>query len=149
MFAGSSNTSLDSKNRFILPAKFRKFMNSDEAGKFMLNRGMGGCIDVYTLSAWKAIEDKLKVLDPFDPKAAKFKRIFLYDANECEIDGQFRMLVPQSLLDFAKIEKDLIVVGMAEKIEIWNPEIYRKYIEISDEELEVLTKDVMGVGLNV
>lgn len=149
MFIGSANTSLDSKNRFILPAKFRKHINPDEAQKFIINKGILTCIDVYPLSSWRKIEQKLAKLNPFNPKDAKFLRIFTLHANECEADNQYRIILPQNLLDYAKITKEILVVGMADKLELWNPEEYDKYLNISAEEFESLTQEVMGNNLNV
>ncbi|HOP49447.1 MAG TPA: division/cell wall cluster transcriptional repressor MraZ [Ignavibacteriales bacterium] len=147
MFLGSSNTTLDSKNRFILPSKFRKYISPDETSKFILNRGISRCIDIYPLSSWKKIEKKLETLDPFNPKDAKFMRVFLFDTNECEVDSQFRILVPQSLLDYANITKEILVVGIADKLELWNPEDYKKYLELPEDEYEQLTKEVMSINI--
>ncbi len=149
MFIGSANTSLDAKNRFIIPAKFRKNINPDEAQKFIINKGVLNCIDVYPLSSWRKIEQKLAKLNPFNPKDAKFLRIFTLHANECEADNQYRIILPQVLLDYAKIEKEILVVGMADKLELWNPKEYDLYLNISSDEYEILTQEVMGGDLNV
>jgi len=120
MLIGRHENSIDAKNRVIIPSKFR-----DELGhKAVLTKGLDDCLILYPMATWRQQEEKLAGLPMSDPSARAFKRFFYANACECEIDKQGRILIPANLKESAKIEKDLITIGMLDRIEIWSKSQY-------------------------
>ena len=135
MFYGEYEHSLDIKNRIVLPSKFREELGD----KFMITKGMDECIFVYSMSEWERIEQKLKQL-PLNRKDARaFTRYFLSGAALCEPDKQGRILIPQKLLDHAKIDrndnKNIMIIGVSTRIEIWNKQNWDVYSNDMDSKL--------------
>lgn len=144
MFIGSFTYSLDAKSRVAIPAKLRKYVNPEANDTFILTRGTSQCIDVYPLDKWnELVQHKLNKLDSFDPKEAMFLRMFLQKAAEDSLDSQSRLIIPQNLVEFAKIEKEVFILGAINKIELWNPAIYEKYLNDQTETFENIAKEVM------
>lgn len=143
MFSGSFVYTLDSKNRLSIPAKLRKNLLPEAKESFMITQGFGKCIDLYPLNEWQVIEDRLKQLNPFDPNQSMMRRILLASASETTMDNQSRIMVPQDLIDFAGIEKDVFILGYLEKIEIWNPQIYKEQVNNTPENYQQLAAKVM------
>lgn len=146
MFLGSYNYSIDSKGRISIPAKLRKFVSPEANDTFVMTRGSSACLNIYPMNYWKElVSDKLDKLNSFDPKETKFMRLFLQEAAEDQFDSQSRLLVPKKLIDFAKIEKDVIILGMNKYIEVWNPKIYEDYLKEIEEPYETIAKEVMNM----
>ncbi|HEX3075061.1 MAG TPA: division/cell wall cluster transcriptional repressor MraZ [Ignavibacteriales bacterium] len=144
MFIGSFTYSLDAKSRVAIPAKLRKYVNPEANDTFILTRGTSQCIDVYPLDKWnELVQHKLNKLDSFDPKEAMFLRMFLQKAAEDSLDAQSRLIIPQNLVEFAKIEKEVFILGAINRIELWNPAIYEKYLNDQTESFENIAKEVM------
>lgn len=144
MFIGSFTYSLDAKSRVAIPAKLRKYVNPEANDTFILTRGTSQCIDVYPLDKWnELVQHKLNRLDSFDPKEAMFLRMFLQKAAEDSLDSQSRLIIPQNLVEFAKIEKEVFILGAINKIELWNPSVYEKYLSEQTETFESIAKEVM------
>jgi MraZ protein len=122
MFLGHTYCNLDNKSRLVLPSKFRKYINSEINNKLILTRGVPECILVYPQDAWDKVLAKLMNYNYFDPDERNFIKELLFFASECEIDSQNRILLPANLIEFAHIKKEVIVNGMIDKLEIWNPE---------------------------
>ncbi len=146
MFLGSYNYSIDAKGRISIPAKLRKFVSPEANDTFVMTRGSSLCLNIYPMNYWKElVSDKLDKLNSFDPKETKFMRLFLQEAAEDQFDSQSRLLVPKKLIDFAKIEKDVIILGMNRYIEVWNPQLYEEYLKEIDEPYETIAKEVMNM----
>lgn len=126
MFMGEYQHNIDAKGRLIVPAKFR-----DELGeKFIVTRGMDGCLFGYPQSEWTLLEGKLKELPLAKKETRAFVRFFYSAATECEIDKQGRINIPTTLRNHADLEKECSIIGVSNRIEIWNKE---KWTEVSDE----------------
>ncbi len=123
LFIGEYQHSLDAKNRIIVPAKLREGLGS----KFVITKGLDGCLYAYPLEEWKVLEDKLKTLPLTNKDARTFVRFFFSGACEVELDKQFRGLIPQNLKEYAKIEKDIVSIGVLSRVEIWSREMWDKY----------------------
>ncbi len=122
MFMGTYNNSIDAKNRMIVPAKFR-----EELGyKVVLTLGIDNCLYLYPASEWAKFVEKLSMLPISDPKARNFVRSFTGNAEECEMDRQGRITLPQTLREKTSISKELTTIGCMDKIEIWSREEYEK-----------------------
>ena len=144
MLIGSFKYSIDSKNRISIPAKLRKNLEGDSSNKLYINRGVVKCIDIYPSSQWKELLNKLEQLNHFNPKDAMFLRMFLQKASEETLDSQFRILLPQKLIEHAEIEKEVFILGAITKIEIWNPAVYEKYLQEQEESFEKVAEKVMS-----
>ena len=118
MFMGEFHHNIDEKNRLIIPSKFRNELGN----KFIVTRGIEKCLFIYSLDEWNKIVDKLKEL-PFTRKDARtFMRMFLSGATECELDNNGRINIPNPLKEYANIKKEVIVIGVNERLEIWSNE---------------------------
>lgn len=123
MFIGEYEHALDSKNRIIVPSKFREELGN----KFILTKGLDGCLYAYTLSEWATLEEKLKKLPLTSKNARAFVRFFFSGANEMELDKQGRTLIPQSLLEYAAIKKEIVSIGVSNRVEMWSKESWEEY----------------------
>ena len=123
MFIGEYQHSIDAKGRVIIPAKFR-----DELGdKFILTRGLDNCLFIFPQEEWQKFEEKLLNLPVASKDARAFVRYFFSSAVECEIDKQGRLTVPQNLKDHAKIEKEIVTIGVMSRVEIWSKHEWENY----------------------
>lgn len=123
MFIGEYLHAVDNKNRIIVPSKFREELGN----KFIITKGLDGCIYAYTLEEWKLLEEKLVKLPLTSKNARAFTRFFFSGANEIELDKQGRALIPQSVLDYAGIDKEVVSIGVSNRIEIWSKEKWEEY----------------------
>ena len=130
MFMGEYHHSIDSKGRIIVPSKVR-----DDLGEnFIVTRGLDGCLFLYPKCEWDKIISKYKEL-PDTKDKRQFMRIFLSGATMCEYDKQGRINIPNPLIEFAKLEKDCIIIGVDEKLEIWSKERWEEFIANNEENL--------------
>ncbi len=144
MFRGKFTYSIDSKNRVAIPAKLRKHITADANDTIILIQGTAPCIDLYPLDNWQSIEEKLLKLNSFNPQEARFLRMILQNADEATLDAQSRILLPKDLVDYANIEKEVLILGALKKIEIWNPKVYEDYLKNSTETYEEIAAKVMA-----
>ena len=118
MLIGEYEHSLDAKGRLIMPAKLRE----DIGEKFIITKGLDGCLFAFSLEEWKNFEQKLRALPISNKDARAFSRFFFAGAIDCEIDKQGRFLISSNLREFAELEKEVIIIGMDSRIEIWSKE---------------------------
>ena len=118
MFMSQYNHTIDAKGRVIIPAKFREKLGDS----FVITKGLDGCLYGYAKEEWSAFEEKLGTLPITNKNSRQFTRFFLAGAAECELDKQGRILIPSVLREFAALDKDVVLVGVASKIEIWSKE---------------------------
>ena len=141
MLMGEYSHSLDTKGRLLMPAKLRQ----DIGDKFILTKGLDGCLFAFSQTEWNNFEEKLKCLPLSDKNARNFVRFFLSGATECEIDKQGRFLIPTNLRISANLEKDAIIIGVGTRIEIWNKETWEK----CDEEISAdeIAENMANLGI--
>ena len=123
MLIGEYEHSLDAKGRLIMPAKLR----TDMGEKFIITKGLDGCLFVFSQNEWSNFESKLKELPLTNKNARDFVRFFLSGATECEIDKQGRFLLVNTLREYAEITKEVIIIGVGTRLEIWNKDKWKKY----------------------
>lgn len=123
MFIGEYQHAIDNKNRMIIPSKFRDGLSES----FVLTKGLDGCLYAYPMEEWKILEDKLKKLPLTNKDARAFVRFFFSGANEIDVDKQGRALIPQNLLEYAGIEKEIVSIGVSTRIEIWGKAKWEEY----------------------
>ena len=129
MLIGEYEHSLDVKGRLLMPAKLR----ADIGEKFIICKGLDGCLFAFSQEEWSNFEKKLKELPLTNKNARDFVRFFLSGATECELDKQGRFLIVNNLRVYANIEKEVIIIGVGTRLEIWNKEKWELYN--SDENL--------------
>ena len=120
-FIGEYAYSLDSKGRVNIPAKFRQSLSADSQNTFVITRGLDPCIWVYPLEQWKEIENNLRNLSSVKNIHRTFVRDTARYASPSTYDKQGRITLTPSLTEYAGLEKDVLIIGMINKIEIWNP----------------------------
>lgn len=141
MFMGEYNHTVDAKGRLIVPSKFREQLGDE----FVVTKGLDGCLFVYENTEWKALEEKLHALPLTNANARKFSRFFLAGATTCEVDKQGRILLPAVLRDFAKIDKDAVLVGVGSRIEIWSKDAWNESNTYDD--MEEIAENMEGLGI--
>ncbi|GKX66113.1 division/cell wall cluster transcriptional repressor MraZ [Inconstantimicrobium mannanitabidum] len=142
MFIGEYNHAVDTKNRIIIPSKFR----DELLGKFIMTKGLDGCLYVYPESEWNILQEKLKSLPLTNRDARAFVRFFFSGASEIEIDKQGRALIPQNLKEYAKIDKEIVSIGVSNRIEIWSKEKWQEYNE-SDIDYDSIAEKMSLLGI--
>ena len=120
-FIGEYAYSLDSKCRVNIPAKFRQSLSADSQNTFVITRGLDPCVWVYPLEQWKEIENNLRNLSSVKNIHRTFVRDTARYASPSTYDKQGRITLTPSLTEYAGLEKDVLIIGMINKIEIWNP----------------------------
>ncbi len=143
MFMGEYNHTIDAKGRLIVPSKFRDALGDE----FVITKGLDGCLFVYDNKEWTAFEEKLKSLPLTNKDARQFVRFFLAGAANVEVDKQGRILVPSNLREFAKLSKEVVLVGVASRIEIWSKEIWEN--TESFEDMEEIAEHMADLGLGI
>ena len=127
MFYGQHNFSVDSKGRISIPARFRDQLKESETKQLTVTRGLDGCLFAFTAGRWAELEEKLLSL-PLSSKKARFlARYVLGAASVCTINEQGRINIPPSLLVEASITKEVIIIGVGDRIEIWSKELFERY----------------------
>ena len=119
MFTGTYQNSIDSKNRMIIPSRYRDQLG----GHCMLTRGFDRCLYIYSMDDYEVLVNKIRKLPQSDRDVRKFIREFFSNTEECHLDSQGRILIPQHLRDYAGINKNLVTKGALDKIEIWSTEV--------------------------
>ncbi len=144
MFMGEYNHTIDAKSRLIIPSKFREVLGDE----FVVTKGLDGCLFVFDNTEWTAFEEKLQKLPSLtNPDVRKFVRFFMAGATSVEVDKQGRILIPNSLKDFAGLEKDVVLIGAGSRMEIWSKERYENTVTYDD--MEEVAQQLSGLGLGI
>ncbi|MFH1045419.1 MAG: division/cell wall cluster transcriptional repressor MraZ [Candidatus Omnitrophota bacterium] len=129
MFYGEYEHSLDRKGRLILPSRFRQTLRENYIERLYVTRGLDKCLFVFTEEEWKIQEQKFKALSFTKAEARKFNRLYFSGASELIPDRQGRILLPRYLKEYAGIEKQTVIVGLANRIEIWSQKLWKDFYE--------------------
>jgi len=143
-FKGQEIYSLDSKGRVNIPVKMRKAMSPESQDTFTLLRGQEECIVAYPLDEWKKYEQKFSSLNQFIPENRYFLRTLLQWSEEVTLDAQQRIMLPKKLIEFAGLENKVMIIGMIDHIEFWNPEKFEEYMNRHETNFEDVSKQVMA-----
>ncbi len=143
MFMGEYNHTIDPKGRVIVPVKFREALGDE----FVVTKGLDGCLFVYDKSEWTAFEEKLKTLPITNKDARNFVRFFLAGATTVEVDKQGRILLPAVLREFAELVKDVVLIGVASRVEIWSKERWGGTATFDD--MEDIAEHMAELGLSI
>ena len=134
---------IDNKGRLIFPAKFRAELGE----KFIATKGLDNCLFVYSPEEWAILENKLKQLPLAKPEARAFVRFFFAGAAELEADAQGRVLLPANLREHAKLDKDVVVIGVSTRIEIWGKEAWDEYNAKIGPEVANIAENLVDLGI--
>jgi MraZ protein len=148
MFKGTVTHSLDAKGRIAIPNKLRQQIEkTGDTEILIITQGTDGCLFAYTPNEWKKFEQKASQLSLLDETASTFRRFFIAPAAECTLDKLGRIMIPGNLREFAEITKEVVITGVADKIEIWSKINYDKYWkEFKNSEIERINK-IKDIGL--
>ena len=139
MFMGEYHHNIDTKGRIVIPNKVR-----DDLGEnFIVTRGLDGCLFLYPKAEWDNVINKYKEI-PDTKNKRQFMRIFLSGATVCEYDKQGRINIPKPLVEYAKLTKDCIIIGVDEKLEIWSKDCWDKFISDNEESLSDIADDLFS-----
>ncbi|WP_307203788.1 division/cell wall cluster transcriptional repressor MraZ [Paenibacillus harenae] len=144
MFMGEFQHSIDEKGRIIIPAKFRDSLGST----FIATRGLDNCLFVYPMSEWAVLEEKLKTLPLMKADARAFTRFFFSGATECELDKQGRVNLPSHLREYAKLDKECMVLGVSGRVEIWSKQTWDGYYEQSEQAFNEIAEKLVDFDFN-
>lgn len=143
MFIGEFNHSVDPKGRLSMPAKFR-----EELGEtFYVTKGLDQCLFVFPQKEWVVFEEKLKSLPLTNKNARAFVRMFFAGASECSFDKQGRILIPPSLREHAKLDKEVVVIGVGERIEIWSTVAWSSYNDPDNISYDEMAEHMAELGI--
>ncbi|WP_274363318.1 division/cell wall cluster transcriptional repressor MraZ [Paenibacillus thermotolerans] len=145
MFMGEYQHSVDEKGRMIIPAKFREELGSD----FIMTRGLDQCLFIYPKTEWTVLEQKLKSLSLMKSDARAFTRFFFSGAAECELDKQGRVNIPSNLREYAKLDKDCVVLGVSNRVEIWSKEAWESYFRQSEESFNEIAEKLVDFNFDL
>jgi MraZ protein len=129
MFMGEFQHTVDSKGRLIIPAKLRDGLGE----RFIATKGLEHCLFVFPLTEWEALSEKLRSLPMASSAARQFTRLLFSGATECELDPQGRILLPANLREYAGIDKDVVIVGVSTRVEIWAKDKWEEYCQQAEE----------------
>lgn len=136
---------LDPKGRFLLPAGLKKQLSEADGSLFVVNRGIEKCLTLHPMSSWAPIFDRISQLNDFDPEVRAFRRFFLNGATTVELDTAGRVLVPRNLMEYAGLDRDIVLVSAVNKIEIWSQAAYQQLFDSqSPAEFSALAARVMA-----
>ena len=148
MFYGEHEHSIDRKGRLIIPSKFREVFKEHYVERFFITRGLDSCLFVFTEDEWKKQESRFKSLSFTNSEARQFNRIYFSGACEVSCDRQGRILIPQYLKDFAQIKRDVVIVGVSNRMEIWSQEAWREFYKNTKDSFEKIAENIFSGGEN-
>ena len=143
MFIGEYEHSVDVKGRIIMPSKLRENIGE----KFIITKGLDKCLFAYSKSEWANFEEKLKTLPLTNKNARDFVRFFLSGAVECEIVKHGRFLVPSNLRTYANIDKEIVIIGVGTRLEIWNKESWTNYSSEENISADEIAENMTMLGI--
>lgn len=131
MFMGEYHHSIDDKGRIIIPSRFRYELGE----KFIVTRGLEKCLFIYSLTEWNSIVSRLKSLSFTKKDARDFIRFFLSGAAECEFDKQGRINITSPLVSYADLNKEIVIIGANDRLEVWSKEGWDKFFIDNEDKL--------------
>lgn len=145
MFMGEFQHNIDDKGRIIIPAKFRELLGQS----FVITRGLDHCLFIYPLEEWSLLEQKLKSLPLMKADARAFTRFFFSGAAEVELDKQGRVNVPGNLYQHARLEKECIIIGVSNRVEIWSRPVWEQYYNESEQSFNEIAEKLVDFDLDL
>jgi len=144
MFYGEHEHSIDRKGRLIIPAKFREVFKENYVERFFVTRGLDTCLFVFAEDEWRKQESRFKSLSFTSSEARKFNRLYFSGACEVTCDKQGRILIPEYLKEFARIKRDVVIVGVSDRMEIWSKERWHEFYQGTQSDFEKIAENIFG-----
>ncbi len=145
MFRGEYSHTVDAKGRLIIPLKFREQLGEE----CIVTRGLDGCLFIFESGEWEAYEEKLRKLPMTNKNARSFVRFLSGGATPCEFDKQGRILLPATLRKFAGIEKDVILAGLPNRIEVWSEQKWNENNNYEEIDMDEIAGHLTELGLDI
>ena len=142
MWYGEYTHTIDEKDRFILPAKFREKIKTLKERKLYITRGLDGCLFLFAEEAWRKLEDKLKSLSFTKQQSRHFNRLYFSGASEVDIDTQGRIIITEYLKEFAQIKREIVIIGVSDRIEVWDKLRWNKFFKENQKNFEEMSEDL-------
>lgn len=143
MFKGEYSHTIDAKGRLIVPSKFREELGEE----FVVTKGLDGCLFAYPNNEWEKLEEKLNQLPISNKPARQFSRFLLAGASSCEVDKQGRILLPSVLRDFANLTKDVVIIGVSSRVEIWSRDKWEAYCDDDEMDMDAIAEQMADLGI--
>lgn len=144
MLIGEYLHTIDQKNRLSVPSKFRKELGVN----VVISRGLDKCLFLYPVETWRQFAEKLATELPWGKAENRsFMRTMIAGAADIKIDALGRILLPDNLKKFSFLEKEAMIVGLYNRVEIWNPEIWKAYSDTSNQNTELIAEKLGELGL--
>lgn len=143
MFYGEFEHTIDRKGRLVLPSRFREVAKNNFVEKFYITRGLDNCLFMFSEEEWRSHEQKFKSLSFTKSEARKFNRLYFSGACEVIPDKQGRILIPQYLKDFAQIKKDVVSIGVSNRIEVWAKDKWREFYSTQKDSFEEVSEKLV------
>jgi len=143
LFQGHVNTTIDEKGRIIIPSKFRKHISPEANNTMSITLGRDNCVWMFPSHEWLKVLNTLSTTNPYTEQEVMMRRQMLFHTEELAIDSQHRILIPQEILTKVGIKKEVLLIGQLERIELWNPDNYEKYLKESPDTYEGVMQKVM------
>ncbi len=143
-FASEYEVKIDTKGRVVLPSKVKSNLPQESGANIVLSRGFEPCLVLRPQSEFFKILQKLQGLNQFDSANRNFQRKMLSGSTDMELDSNGRFLIPKSMMTYAKLDKEAIIVGMGDRLEIWNPKEYDKFLNDDPEEFARMAQDIFA-----
>lgn len=144
-FKGQAEYSVDNKGRVAIPAKMRNALNPEAKNTFTITRGFEKCIFLYPQDHWEKMEGEIGGLNMYRSETRDFVRTIMMWADDVSLDGQGRISIPKSLMEFAGVTDKALIIGALDHIEIWDPDVFNGYLNSQVADYETLAERVMGV----
>jgi len=142
-FRGQYSYSLDKKGRVNVPARFRHALDPEAEDTFVVTTGFDRCLFAYPLNIWEQKEAVLREQPITNSRSRKVVRLLMANAAESTCDGQGRINIPRQLLEWARLEKEVLINGTLDHLELWNPEEYARYMGDIEDTFEELAEDLI------
>lgn len=143
MFYGEFYHQQDRKGRLVLPSQIREVAKNNFVEKFFITRGLDKCLFMFSEDEWKNQEQKFRSISFTKSEARKFNRLYFSGAVEIVYDKQGRILIPQYLKDFAHLKRDVVIIGVSNRIEIWAKDIWLDFYNSSKDAFEEISEKLI------
>lgn len=145
MFYGEYIHTVDRKGRLILPSKFREVSKENSVERFFITRGLEKCLFMFAEEEWRVQEQKFKTMSFTKLESRSFNRLFFSGAVDVAPDRQGRFIVPQYLKDYASIKRDVVIIGVSNRIEVWNNSSWQEFYKNSQNSFEQIAENILNI----
>lgn len=142
-FRGSYEHSLDHKGRVSIPARFRRQLSGDAEETFVIVRGLETCVALYPADEFRRLDERLRSRSFTDETNRRYQRMLLFESRDETLDAQGRVALPPRLIAHAQLTKDVLVVGLLDHLEVWNPELFETYLQSSKRSYEDIAGELL------